>query len=547
MSSRETLKHTISVTEPVGASIGDEWFNPATPALLYKRVVKNNIVGWSSLPLDSPVVAAASSTPVTSNITISNKNSAYTVIAGDLGTIINCTSGAFTISLTSAATLGAGFNVTIWNSSTTSTDAITIDPAGAETIEGNATIVLRTSEGTQIISDGTNWRTGAGKEIQGFAENRPTSTRPNATGYEALAIGASANATGVSAIALGSATASQSNSFAVGSSASASQGSAMAFGVNSSASGISSIAFGPSTVAQGSYSTALGHNSAAQASQAISNSGAMALGGSYASGTDSFAAAGVSNTATYGARNTSAVAIGYQSQATGTYSLALGSRSWASSTNSIAIGGSAFGGPVAIGNNSIAFGTNHNLSNPGTNAAGSIAFGDGASTGSNAVNSVAIMGGSTTIFGQYAYGAGDSGATAQTSTFVLKRATMDATPVALLTERIVAVTSPSTTNQIVLRNNSAYAFSGTIVARQQASQGTQSAAWQVTGLIRREGSAAATVLVDWAMTTINNTPGWALALSADTTNGGLAITATGAAAINIYWVATIQTSEVTYA
>jgi len=38
-----------------------------------------------------------------------------------------------------------------------------------------------------------------------------------------------------------------------------------------------------------------------------------------------------------------------------------------------------------------------------------------------------------------------------------------------------------------------------------------------------------------------------LALSADTTNGGLAITATGASSTNIRWVATIQTSECTYA
>jgi hypothetical protein len=45
---------------------------------------------------------------------------------------------------------------------------------------------------------------------------------------------------------------------------------------------------------------------------------------------------------------------------------------------------------------------------------------------------------------------------------------------------------------------------------------------------------------------IDNTPGWTLALSADTTNGGLAITATGAASTNIRFVATIHTSEVTY-
>jgi hypothetical protein len=66
-------------------------------------------------------------------------------------------------------------------------------------------------------------------------------------------------------------------------------------------------------------------------------------------------------------------------------------------------------------------------------------------------------------------------------------------------------------------------------------------------LIRREGSAGTTTLVASTVTAIDNTPSWALALSADTTNGGLKIEATGAAATNIRWVATVQTSEVTYA
>ncbi|HSG20442.1 MAG TPA: hypothetical protein VLA31_06695, partial [Burkholderiaceae bacterium] len=68
----------------------------------------------------------------------------------------------------------------------------------------------------------------------------------------------------------------------------------------------------------------------------------------------------------------------------------------------------------------------------------------------------------------------------------------------------------------------------------------------IEGLIRREANAASTTLVASTVTAIDNTPGWTLALSADTTNGGLAITATGAAATDIRWVATVQTSEVTY-
>jgi hypothetical protein len=107
--------------------------------------------------------------------------------------------------------------------------------------------------------------------------------------------------------------------------------------------------------------------------------------------------------------------------------------------------------------------------------------------------------------------------------------------------------APGATNQVILPNNSAYAFTGTVVARQQAAGGTASAAWKIEGLIRREGSAGTTTLVASTVTAIDNTPSWALALSADTTNGGLKIEATGAAATNIRWVATVQTSEVTYA
>jgi hypothetical protein len=57
---------------------------------------------------------------------------------------------------------------------------------------------------------------------------------------------------------------------------------------------------------------------------------------------------------------------------------------------------------------------------------------------------------------------------------------------------------------------------------------------------------ASTVLVNSATTVLDNTPLWGMALSADTTNGGLKIEVTGAAATNIRWVATINTSEVTY-
>jgi len=129
----------------------------------------------------------------------------------------------------------------------------------------------------------------------------------------------------------------------------------------------------------------------------------------------------------------------------------------------------------------------------------------------------------------------------QAGILVVVAATTDATPKVLTSNKAGA----NINNQVILPNNSAYAFHGTIVARQQASLGTGCAAWKIEGLIRREGSAGTTVLVNSATTILDNTPAWGMILSADTTNGGLAITVIGAAT-NIRWVATINTSEVTY-
>jgi hypothetical protein len=238
----------------------------------------------------------------------------------------------------------------------------------------------------------------------------------------------------------------------------------------------------------------------------------MALGGSYASGAESFAAAVANNTSSYGATGANSISIGWTAKATASRGIALGD-------------------------------------NTGANAIGSLAIGSGFNYGvyANAANSVAIGDGANTlIIGKLGYASAGRFTTngdAQYGLFVLRRATTDATATVLTSDNAAA----AATNQVILPNNSAYAFTGIVVARQQAAGGTASAAWRVEGLIRREGSAGTTTLVASTVTAISNVPGWTLALSANTTNGGLAVTATGAAATNIRWVATIQTSEVTYA
>lgn len=428
----------------------------------------------------SITIAASGGGGGSSTLTISNKTAAYTVVAGDLGTIINCTSGTFTVSLTAAATLGSGFNCWVWN---TGTGTITIDPNGAETIDGVSAIVLRTGEGTQIICDGTNWQTGDKKTMRAYAEKTATgSSRPIASGGESVAIGFSSTSSGA-------------NSFAAGGWA--------------TASGLASISIGGylnAATASSSYSTALGNNSAGNASQAVTGAGAMALGGSYASGTDSFAAAITNNTSTYGATGANAVAIGYRAVASGTGSVNLGYNGTCSGSYS-----------RNFGFESTATGEYSTIIN-------------GSSANDNGIWGKCVIGAAFVGGGQ--------------RTFVQLRATTTGNTATVLVANGAAA---GAANQVILPNNSAFAFTGTVVARRQASGGTESAAWKIEGLIRREGTAASTTLVASTVTAISNVPGWTLALSADTTNGGLAVTATGAAATNIKWLAVVESSEITYA
>jgi len=289
---------------------------------------------------------------------------------------------------------------------------------------------------------------------------------------------------------------------------------------NPTATGTGAVALGRGANAGGSASFAAGASSGFSGSTA-NGAGSTALGGSYASGANSFAAAIATNSSSYGATGANSIAMGNQAKATDSRAVVIGgSTNTAAGPDSVAIGGQqntagtfANGYAIASGYDSHAYG------------AYSIALGNR---------------GRALEDHKYAHGVFPEGS--QYGRLILKAATTDATATALASSG-----SASSDNQVILPNNSAFAFHGTIVARQQASAGTACAAWKIEGLIRREGSAGTTVLVNSATTVLDNTPAWGMALSADTTNGGLAITATGAAATNIRWVATIHTSEVTYA
>ena len=349
---------------------------------------------------------------------------------------------------------------------------------------GSGSAITLSSDGTSLLLDGTAIG-GGGAALELYAENPSTPTTPVATGTNAVAIGSGAVASGTYA---------------------------QSFGRTATATAIYATAIGTNTDATSNYSTALGQNSASSGSQAVSGLAAMALGGSYASGADSFAAAIANNTSSYGATGANSVAIGRTNRSTQSYATTLGGYlAEATATYSTVVGGRQ---NTADATYSVASGY-------GAEVRGIIG---------KVVHSPIIW-----------ISSGDT----QTGTLVLTAETTNATPKAATSNGA----SAGTTNQVILPNNSAYAFSGTIIARQQAS-GSDYASWEIKGALLRDGTAVSTVLGNGIIDKLFATAGaaaWAVALTADTTNGGLAVTVTGAAATNIRWVATVNTSEVTYA
>jgi butyrate kinase len=126
----------------------------------------------------------------------------------------------------------------------------------------------------------------------------------------------------------------------------------------------------------------------------------------------------------------------------------------------------------------------------------------------------------------------------------LGRQTTDATPTVLASNSLTA----STTNQVILPNNSAYYVKGSVIATVTGGGNTKS--WDFIATIKRGANAAATSIVGAViLNTIAQDAGastWVVAVTADTTNGGLAVTVTGQAATTIRWVCKLESTEVTY-
>jgi hypothetical protein len=239
--------------------------------------------------------------------------------------------------------------------------------------------------------------------------------------------------------------------------------------------------------------------------------------------------------------------------ATGNFAFAHGQRATASGTASVSIGGYGFADNIASGDNSFAAGA--------STASGLFSIATGESNTASGQGSTAV-GGRNNLANAYLSSVSGGYCTAnavegrqvrgralgtvvgetQKSEFFLSIRTTGNTPAAVT----VAGGSPGTSNQVILSNNSAYRFKGTILGKQSGS--TNAAAWDVDGLIVRGANAVSTTLVVSNVNLVSNASSWGTpTLSADPFNGGLQVQVTGVAATNIQWTAIIETTEVIYA
>jgi hypothetical protein len=243
-------------------------------------------------------------------------------------------------------------------------------------------------------------------------------------------------------------------------------------------------------------------------------------------------------------------ASGSRNAATGDWSVVVGGKNNTASGISSFIGGGGFDGlsnapNTASGTNSVVGGGQAN------SATAQGAFvGSGASNFANA-NFSAIMGGvagsARSIIGNHVFPAcltPISGGNTQAALLILARQTTDATPTVLASTTSAA----GTTNQVILPNNSAYFFRGEVISG--VTGGGNTKGWTIEGVIKRGANAASTALVGTPTVTSTYADAgastWTIAVTADTTNGGLRVTFTGQASTTIRTVCQIRTTEMTY-
>jgi hypothetical protein len=130
----------------------------------------------------------------------------------------------------------------------------------------------------------------------------------------------------------------------------------------------------------------------------------------------------------------------------------------------------------------------------------------------------------------------------QTMNFIVRRQTTDDTPAVLTSDG----SAPAATTRIAITTNSAYRFRGMLVGR---TNGGVNKTVAFSGAIKQDANAASTAMIGSVTYDTLEDAGaatWVVSVGANTTDGSLDITVTGAAATTIRWSATVETIAVKY-
>ena len=279
-------------------------------------------------------------------------------------------------------------------------------------------------------------------------------------------------------------------------------------------------------------------------------------GNNQATGSYSFIGGG-GDAGTAANRNTasgswSTVAGGWQNRATGEASFVGGGGSYGGGVSgNLASGTSAVAG-AGYGNTASGYCASV-LGGAGNLASNNVTFIGGGNSNTSQGDGSAIMGGysgnARGIGGIHVFPAcvqpiSSGSGVSQSSLLVLAVQTTDATATALRSN----ISAAGTTNQVILPNNSAYFFRGEVISG--VTGGGDTKGWTIEGVIKRGANAASTALVGTPTVTSTYADAgastWTIAVTADTTNGGIRVTFTGQASTTIRTVCQIRTTEMTY-
>jgi hypothetical protein len=170
----DQIVQVVGVVKKSHATLGSILFFPGNKTILgygtsffQAKAVTSTQIGSGAATVGQVLTADGSGgTSWGTSASVTNyvaKSANYTVISTDVGYVIDvdASGGARTISLTAAATLGRPFAFYV-RKSDSSANAVIIDPAGAETIDGSATLSLAAQgDAVYVVNTGSAWVTSA--------------------------------------------------------------------------------------------------------------------------------------------------------------------------------------------------------------------------------------------------------------------------------------------------------------------------------------------------------------------------------------------------